>query len=113
MISTSSSAREGDQVFRRLLVQFLQGDAAVMDDVVVVVRLGRGVDAGLVIDDLGSVLGFDLRLRFRRGFDRRSGTAQGQGLARTFRNSFNGLFGLVVVVGRIGHGVLAHALGRR
>lgn len=44
---------EGDQVFRRLLVQFLQGDAAVRDDglavIVLIILLGRGVDAVIVV----------------------------------------------------------------
>jgi hypothetical protein len=103
---------EGDQVFRRLLVQFLQGDAAVGDDrlAVLVLIVGRGVDAGVIVDDFGG--DFDLDFGFRRGLDGGARSTQGQGLAWTFRNNFNDFRGLVVVFRGVGHGVLAHALGR-
>ncbi len=103
---------EGDQVFRRLLVQFLQGDAAVGDDrlAVLVLVVGRGVDARVVVDDLSDRLDLDFGLR--RGLDGCARAAQRQRLARTFRNNFNGFGGLVVVFRRVGHGVLARALGR-
>ncbi len=107
---------EGDQVFWCLLVQFLQGDAAIGDNrlAVIVFVSGRGIDA--MILDLGLSFGLDLRGGFfnaRGSFDSGPVTAKGQGAARTLRRRFGDFRRLIRVFGRISHGVLTRAPERR
>jgi len=107
---------EGDQVFRRLLVQFLKRDAAVGDDglavVVLIIILGRGVDAMIVVlrDRLNRDFGLGLLDRRRR-----AAAAQAQGATRPLNRRFRCIFSDFGVrsLRRIGHnGVLVRAPGR-